>query len=117
MAKSIIPDPLERRHLLERQADVSASLKIAEAYMEEGRADEAIDFFAKAGASDRLEALLTDAVEAGDAFLMQSVVRVSGIEVGAEKWLRCAQIAEDRGKLRYAEVARRQATRSSEVAE
>jgi len=111
MAKSSIPDPLERRHLIVKDIDEAASMKIAEAYLLDGRNDEAIDFLVKAGATDRIEAIGEDAIETGDAFLLQSVVRITGVEAGAQKWLRCAEVAEERGKLRYAEVARRLATR------
>ena len=38
MAKSKIPQPLERRHLLQRDTAPAQSLAIAEAYLEAGRA-------------------------------------------------------------------------------
>ena len=112
MAKSLIPDPLTRRHLLEKDLDEAHAMKIAEAYLAEGRVDEAIDFLSKAGATDRLEALSSDAIASGDAFLVQSVVRLTGVAVGSEAWLRCAEKADELGKARYADVARRQASPS-----
>ncbi len=117
MAKPIIPNPLDRRHLIEKPMDQNACLKIAEAYMEEGRVDEAIDFFAKAEATDRLESIRADAIETGNSFVVQSVSRVTGDEVASEQWLRCAEVAEAQGMLRYAEVARRQATRGVDASD
>ncbi len=49
MAKSAIPNPLERRHLVERDATPEASLRLAEAYLAEGRGWEAIVFLAEGG--------------------------------------------------------------------
>ena len=114
MAKSLIPDPLARRHLLEKDLDEAALLKIAEAYVADGRVGEAVDFLFKAGATDRLREVSSDAVAAGDAFVLQTIVRLTGDELDSEIWLRCADKAEELGKLRYAETARRQAARGGQ---
>ena len=71
MAKSKIPDPLERRHLLERELPPAQALRLAEAYLAEGRTLEAVDFLRKAEAKDRLAALRAEAVAAGDSFLLR----------------------------------------------
>ena len=63
MAKSIIPNPLERRHLVEKDLDAIAASKIADAYLEEGRKLEAIDFLAKANDSERLRAIAEEAIK------------------------------------------------------
>lgn len=111
MAKSKIPGPLERRHLVEKDLDASAAMKIAEAYLEAGRKNEAIDFLAKAGDMERLKSLAEEAVSIGDPFLLQSVARVTGEEPDCATWNRCADIAQQAGKERYAETARRNAAR------
>ena len=54
MAKSKIPDPMSRRHLIEKEMDPGAALAIAEAYLEAERCDEALAFLVKAEASDRI---------------------------------------------------------------
>lgn len=112
MAKSKIPGPLERRHLVEKDLDAAAASKIAEAYLADGRKNEAIDFLAKAGDDAGLQALAEDAVAIGDPFLLQSVARVTGNEPDRATWNRCAEVAQAAGKERYAETARRSAARS-----
>ena len=111
MAKSSIPNPLERRHLIEKEMDAPAAMAMAEAYLEVGRAVEAIDFLVKAEAMDRLEQLTEEAVASGDAFLVQMLARASGREPDAACWERVASAAEAAGKERYALTARRQISR------
>ena len=66
MAKNMIPNPLERRHLVERDLSEAHALRVAEAYLEEGRTVEALDFLCKAEAEDRIADLRAGAVRAGD---------------------------------------------------
>jgi hypothetical protein len=108
VARSRIPSPLDRRHLLERQLDSGRALAVAEDYLAEGRAVEAIAFLAKAGASERLEALAQEAVEAGDFFLLRAVCAAVGRDASGDEWRRLGERAEAAGKLRYAQLARRQ---------
>ena len=75
MAKTKLPDPLGRRHLIERDLAPAQALKYAEAYREEGRAVEAADFFAKADAAEPLEELRREAVGSGDVFLLRVVAK------------------------------------------
>lgn len=112
MAKSIIPNPLERRHLVEKDLDAIAASKIADAYLEEGRKLEAIDFLAKANDSERLRAIAEEAIADGDTFLLQSVTQLMGEDPDRATWQRCADAAETAGKERYAATARRNAVRS-----
>ena len=111
MAQSRIPNPLERRHLVERELPPAQALKIAVAYLEEGRSVEALDFLRKAGASDRLAELRREAIQAGDAFLLRGVAAAAGEPATREEWLALAEAAVAAGKLRYADEARRQAQR------
>jgi hypothetical protein len=112
VSKTRIPNPLARRHLLERELDASAALALADAYLEEGRREEALLFLDKAGASERLEAMVEEAIQDGDAFLLRSIADVTGREPYPESWERLADAAEAAGKLQYAATARRQAGRS-----
>lgn len=112
MAKAAIPNPLERRHLIERDAAPEQSRKLAELYLAEGRDWEAIAFLAKAGDRERLAALRETAASAGDTFLVREVTRVLRDEVPAQTWRRVAQIATERGKERFAAQATRLAERS-----
>jgi hypothetical protein len=109
--KAVIPDPLKRRHLVEEDLDPSRALTLAEAYLAEGRAAEAIVFLEQAEAEDRLAVVRDEAVEAGDVFLLRSAAAALGEEVAAETWERVAERAEAAGKALYAREARRQAQR------
>ncbi|MCP3983152.1 MAG: hypothetical protein GY723_02115 [bacterium] len=106
-----LPDPLKRRHLVEGEIDSAKALALAEAYLEEGRQQEAIVFLARADATDRLEALLEEAVLAGDAFLVRQVAEAMDQEVPEAKWARVEERARELGKDRYASEASRQVGR------
>ncbi len=114
MASSRIPNPLERRHLLERELDAAQALRIAEAYLEDGRSSEAVAFLAKAGEADRLRALRAEAEAEGDAFQMKMIAAALEEEPSEESWRRVAEAAEASGKLRYASTARRQLEREED---
>ncbi len=114
MARSSIPGPLERRHLIEQDLDAKRASQIAEAYLAEGRRNEAIEFLAKADDGEALQRIADEAVEEGDPFLLQAVARVLEEELDRATWSRCADAAQSRGKLRYAETARRNAARGED---
>ncbi len=111
MAKRVIPDPLERRHLIERSLEPARALAIAEAYLADDRGLEAVAFLARAGATERLEALSRAAVEQGDPFLLREVATALGREPDAASWRALAEAAAGAGKDRYAAEARRQEAR------
>ena len=114
MAKSVIPDALKRRHLMEQEGGEQQSLALAEAYLKEGRVQESLSFFSKAGATDKLEELADQAVAGGDAFLLKEIGDLLGHDYKSDVWLSLADAAEASGKALYAETARRQA-RASEA--
>ncbi|MGH0034884.1 MAG: hypothetical protein ACQGVK_07630 [Myxococcota bacterium] len=108
MARVSTPDPLTRRHLLEKTLDPAQALRIGEAYLAEGRRNEAVAFLERADAREQLEALYGEAISEGDLFLLKASARALGREPGAEDWRRVGDAAEAAGKLRYAETASRQ---------
>ncbi len=114
MARTRIPNPLERRHLIEKELSPDQALGIAEAYLAEDRRAESAIFFHKAGAGERLQELADLAVEEGDGFLLGEVSRIRQEEAAPEVWARLGEAAERLGKLRYAESAARQANRSDD---
>lgn len=114
MAKSKIPGPLERRHLIEKSQDASKSLAIAEAYLGAGRAVEALEFLAKAGAAEQLGELREAAVREGDAFLYRSVTALAERGATQAEWAQLAAAADGLGKDCYAGEARRQAERGED---
>jgi hypothetical protein len=107
--KARIPDPLERRDLLEGALEPARALAIAEAYLAEGRSFEAVPFLVAARAAERLEALAAEAVEAGDAFLFETLARELASPPGPERWRSLAERARAAGLLAYAESAERHA--------
>lgn len=111
MAKKTIPDPLRRRHLVERELPEPQALAIAEAYLAEGRSVEAVDFLRLAHAEERLAELREQALSSGDAFLLRATARAMGGSPKREEWSRLAEVATRVGKERYAEEARRQMER------
>lgn len=111
MARNAIPDPLERRHLIERQLDSARALAIAEAYVGEGRSVEAVAFLRKANAESRLDALWQEAVREGDPFLLREIAQALGREPDVASWRQLADVAAAAGKDRYAAEARRQVER------
>ncbi len=114
MAKTAIPDPLERRHLVERALAPTRALAIAEAYLEQGRELEAVDFLRKGEGAERLAELRSRALERGDPFLLRAVAVATGSPPEREEWRRLADAAAAAGKERYALEARRQAEREEE---
>lgn len=111
MARGSIPDPLKRRHELERQLDPARALRTAQAYLDAGRLQEAVAFLRKAEARERLEAIREKAIAAGDVFLLREVSAALGGSPNAAHWRAAAQAAAAAGKERYAEEASRQAER------
>jgi hypothetical protein len=111
LARDAIPDPLERRHLIERTLEPARALAIAEAYLGEGRSVEAVAFLRKANAESRLDALWQEAQRDGDPFLLREVGLALRREPDASAWRRLADAAAAAGKDRYAAEARRQVER------
>ncbi len=106
MAKTKLPDPLMRRHLIERELAPAQAIKYAEAYLEEGRGIEAVDFFAKAEAVEPLEELRREAVRSGDVFLLRAIAAAIGVFPDRDEWHEVARGADAAGKERYATEAR-----------
>jgi len=113
MAKTKLPDPLDRRHLIERALGADAAGALAEAYITEGRVWEAIAFLVKADARDRLATLREEATQAGDAFLVRELSRALGEEPTPERWRAVHEAARAAGKERFAAQAHRLAEREA----
>jgi hypothetical protein len=114
VAKSRIPNALDRRHLVERKVAPAQAQRIADAYLAEGRTLEALDFLRVAGAAERLAELRREAIAAGDAFLFRSIAGNAGAPPTREEWSALADAAAASGRRFYAEQARRQAQRAKE---
>ena len=114
VAKSKIPGPLERRHLIERELSADRALALAEAYLEQGRAVEAVEFLVKAEASERLAELRRNAIAAGDVFLLRALAEAMEDPPEREEWAALATAAAAAGKDRYAAEGGRQAERGED---
>ncbi len=110
LARVKLPDPLARRHLLEGRIDAAKARAIGEAYLAAERELEAIDFLARGEANDALESLQATALERGDVFLFRAAAGAAGAAVDAATWTRLAEAAEQAGRERDAETAKRLAT-------
>jgi len=111
VAKSKIPNPQARRHLIEREIPAERASGIADAYLADEREIEAVDFLAKAGADERLAELRTSAIAAGDLFLVRAVAQAMEEPLERDEWHSLAAAAAAAGKDRYATEAGRQAER------
>jgi len=109
--KPPLPDPLARRHELEKALEPARARAIGEAYLAEKREIEAIAFLEKADAREPLEELCAVAVERGDSFLLRAACDALGREPELASWQRLAAAAEMQGRERYAAEARRQVER------
>ncbi len=111
MAKSKLPGPIERRHLVERDLSTAQALRYAEAYLEEGRDQDAVEFLVKAEAEEQLEAMRQRSIETGDVFLLRTLSAATGVTPDHEQWQQLAEAAAAAGKERYAAEALRHAER------
>ena len=107
MAKTKIPDPLARRHLLEGETEKKQAAALAAAYLEAGREVEALDFLSRAEDSSAIQALQRAATERGDFFLMKAASAALKEDPTQAQWLELGGAAEAHGRLRDAESARR----------
>jgi hypothetical protein len=114
VAKAKIPDPLERRHLVEKELPPEQARAIAQAYLAEERWIEAIDFLKIAGAGEGLAELRSRAIAEGDAFLLRSVANADGRPPTRDDWQKLAAAATANGRERYAIEARRQLERGND---
>lgn len=105
MAKTKLPDPLSRRHLLERELDPAKARDLGEAYLAAGREVEAVEFLSRAGDRESLAAIQRAAVERGDVFLMRMASSGLGEDPSADRWQSLATAARAAGRIRDAEAA------------
>lgn len=97
---------LEKRDLLNQPAaSVDALKPWADRFFNMGHWSDAIDFYSKINGLDALEKILQVALDEGDLFLYNRVVRVLGIKARREDLVKLAENAEALGKNRFASDA------------
>jgi hypothetical protein len=114
LAKAKIPDPLERRHLVEKALPPDQARAIAQAYLADDRFIEAVDFLRIAGAAEQLAELRARSIADGDAFLLRAVAGAQGQPPTREDWQKLEAAATAQGRERYALAARRQIERGDD---
>ncbi len=106
MKRSNLLTCLEKRDMLNRSAvPVDRLTEWGRRYEEEGQINDAIDFYAKASATDALEKLLPLAHQDGDTFVYGRIVKAIGREVSAEEWISLGKRAAGLGKEAFAREA------------
>lgn len=97
---------LDKREMLNRAASsMDSLLEWGKYYEEEAQPSDAIDFYARAGATKELERLIPSVIEDGDLFLLNRLCReLKRVPTGAELTA-VAERARELGKLRFAEDA------------
>jgi hypothetical protein len=107
---------LKKRDLLNSdKVSKSELVKFGEAYRQEGRFSDCIDFFEKAGHVEGLIQLKEQCAAEGDYFLYQRLVRLSEDPPTSEEWLRLGENALGAGKLLFALFAFRQTDHSEKI--
>lgn len=71
-------------------------------YLEAGALSDALDFYARASHTAGIEKIRKQALEIGDVFLFQGVVRALGLELRDEDWENIAQTAVRLKKFSFA---------------
>ena len=100
MARGKIPDPLTRRHWIQKEMDPAQALATAEAYLAEGRRMDALAFLAKAGADVIRRETFGSALMVGE-----EALRLLGLEPSrARRHARTFQRHDEEGLLKLYEV-------------
>lgn len=106
-----------RRDLLYKDnAPAEQISRYAASCIEEGHLSDAVDLFEKAADTEGLEQLKKHAVEEGDFFIFNRVLKILGQSGGIEDYKQLADNAARLGKAIYAEQARRAAGMESSPA-
>lgn len=107
---------LKKRDLLNSdKVSQSELVKFGEAYRQEGRYSDCIDFFEKAGHVEGLIQLKEECAAEGDYFLYQRLARILEDSPNSEEWLRLGDNSLGAGKLLFALFAYRQADHPEKI--
>lgn len=95
----ILPDPLRKRDLLFSR-DVNRSVDyvaLGDAYLELGRLSEAVQFYHRGEARDKILAVKKVVIEGGDSALLTTIAITLGDSVETEDWAALAAAALQKG--------------------
>ncbi len=98
-----LPDPLKRRDILYGKNTPSEALKgYGDLYLQEGRLNDAVEFFGRARYRKGLLHIRQIAVEEGDFFLFSRAMEFLQEEVAPETWRELGRKAMEKGKYLFA---------------
>ena len=117
--KPDLPDPLQKRDLLySRKKDERVDyVAIGDAYLDAGRLSEAVEFYVRGGAEEKIRRVRDRAMETGDSPLLIVIADVLKNGVAADDWAKLASAALRLGKISEAAEAFERAGRPEEAAE
>ena len=103
MAKNKLFTCLKKRNYLNTHVfERKECIKYGELYQKQGFLSDAIDFFAKAEAKERLEGLLPQVMSEGDVFLLTKIYQALKRKPSASDWEKIGEIAFKLGKWQFA---------------
>jgi len=103
MAKNKLFTCLKKRNYLNTPVfERKECIKYGELYQKQGFLSDAIDFFAKAEAKERLEGLLPQVMSEGDVFLLTKIYQALKRKPSASDWEKIGEIAFKLGKWQFA---------------
>ncbi len=106
MPKGRLPDPLKRREILYgKGTPTEVLIEYGKLYLEEGRLNDAVEFFGVAGFKEGLMEMKELAIKEGDYFLLERVFEFLGEEGGKEEWLSLGKRALELEKFVFAKKA------------
>lgn len=106
MGNKRLPNPLKRREILYgKDTPPETLIEYGRLYLEEGRWNDAVEFFGRAHYKEGLFELKELALREGDYFLMSQVSEFLGEELEAEEWKRLGHRALEAGKFHFAQKA------------
>lgn len=101
--KEALPGYLNKRKVLyESEAPPDQLQTMAEQFVEAGHLSDAVEFYSKAGANERIEALLDEAIARGDTFLCEQISSATDRTLTEDQWAGVGKQAMDSGKYGYA---------------
>ena len=102
-AMSKLPDPLKRRDILYgRDTPAKVLTEYGELYLQQGRSNDAVEFFGEACYKEGLLSVRDMALKEGDLFLLSRAMEFLQEEVSPEDWKELAQNALEKGKYVFA---------------
>ena len=118
MAKNKLFTCLKKRNYLNTHVfERKECIKYGELYQKQGFLSDAIDFFVKAEAKEKLEELLPQVITEGDVFLFTKIYQALKKKPSTSDWERIGEVAFKLGKWQFALKAFRSAENEEKIRE